>query len=129
MRSLAREVVFKYLFSTLFTTPNGDLFNALKKEENLSEEDMAFADKLYDCVYQKKDEYLELIDKFSVGFKVNRLFNADKCALLLGIAELKNFDTPVPVAIDEAVKLSAKYSTEKSTDFVNGILARVVREN
>ena len=30
--------------------------------------------------------------------------------------------------IDEAVKLAAKFSTEKSTDFVNGILARYAKE-
>ena len=45
------------------------------------------------------------------------------------MAELKNYpDTDTPIIIDEAVKLSSKYSTEKSTDFVNGILARYAKE-
>ena len=56
------------------------------------------------------------------------VFNTDKCAILIGMAELDNFpETPIPVVIDEAVKLSALYSTEKGTDFVNGILAEYVR--
>ena len=45
------------------------------------------------------------------------------------MAELENFtETPVAVAIDEAVKLSVKYSTEKSPDFVNGVLAAFAKE-
>ena len=40
------------------------------------------------------------------------------------MAEFDNFkQTPKIVIIDEAVKLAAKYSTDNSPDFVNGILA------
>jgi len=46
------------------------------------------------------------------------------------MAELNRFkETPVAVVINETVNLVAKYSTENSTDFVNGILAEYVREN
>ena len=55
--------------------------------------------------------------------EAERIFNADKCAIIIGMAELENFDTPYIVAIDQAVGLSNKYSTEKSANFVNGILA------
>ena len=48
---------------------------------------------------------------------------------MIGMAELDNFpNTPVAVVIDEAVNLAGKYSTENSTDFVNGILAQYSRE-
>ena len=47
----------------------------------------------------------------------------------MGMAELDNFrDTPVAVVINETVNITAKYSTENSTNFVNGILAEFVKE-
>ena len=43
--------------------------------------------------------------------------------------ELENFkNTPVAVVIDETVNIVAKFSTENSTDFVNGILAQYIKE-
>ena len=80
-------------------------------------------------IINKDSQLSEIIDNMADGYNYKRIYNTDKCALLLGIAELNIFpDTPVPVVIDEAVKLAGIYSTEKSTDFVNGILARYVRE-
>ena len=73
--------------------------------------------------------FLDKISQLSVGYKLNRIFATDKCALLIGMAELDGYpQTPVAVVIDESVKLAARYSTEKSTDFVNGILAEYARE-
>lgn len=129
MRSTARETVFKYLYSQLFNPSDGELFARLVKENGLNEGDYAFAKELLAFVNEGKEEYLEYIQKYSFGFKLNRVFSTDKCSLLIGMAELKNYpNTDVPIIIDEAVKLSAKFSTEKSTDFVNGILARYAKE-
>ena len=80
-------------------------------------------------VLDNEERLLESISNLSIGYKLNRLHNADKCALLLGMAELDNFkDTPTAVIIDETVNLVSKYSTESSTDFVNGILAQYAKE-
>lgn len=129
MRSFARETVFKFLFARLFNPSDEELFAVLLKDDRLNDADKTFAQELLDAVIFNEEKYLEIIDGLSDGFKLSRLFLPDKCALLIGLAELNNFkDTPEVVAIDEAVKLAAKYSTEKSTDFVNGVLARYVRE-
>ena len=72
----------------------------------------------------EKGEILALIGEIAQGFDINRIFPTDKCALLIGMCEMTYFpDIPKIVAIDAAVNLSMKYSTEKSGDFVNGILA------
>lgn len=129
MRSTAREVVFKFLYSQLFNQNDEGLFTLLKIDEKLSEKDGAFADELYAFVQKDIEEFNEFIKINSVSFKLNRVFLADKCSIFIGMAELKNYpNTDLPIIIDEAVKLSAKYSTEKSTDFVNGILAKYAKE-
>ncbi len=127
MRSTAREVVFKFIFSRLFNPSDEGLFDVLSKELNSS--DKTFATQLLNVVTEKEADFLSDIENLAIGYKLNRVINADKCALLIGMAELFAFpNTPIPVVIDEAVKLSAKYSTENSTDFVNGILAEYAKE-
>lgn len=127
MRSLARECVFKYLFSKLFNPSDEGLFAVLVKD--LKEEDKKFALELLDAVTAKEEFYLEKISELSIGYKLNRIHYADKCILMLGLAELDAFkSTPKPVIIDEAVNLAGKYSTENSTNFVNGVLAEYAKE-
>ena len=127
MRSQARETVFKYLFSRLFNPSDEGLFTVLIKE--LNEADKAFATELLGYVISNEEKYLSEIGRLAIGYKLNRVYNADKCALMLGMAELENFrSTPKAVVIDEAVNIVAKFSTESSTDFVNGVLAEYAKE-
>ena len=129
MRSSARETVFKFLFAKLFNPQDDELFTAIARDEKLSEKDFDFAKKLLKTVQDGFDGFMSDIERLVKGYKLDRVYNTDKCILIIGMAELKNFiDTPVPVIIDEEVKLAAKYSTDKSTDFVNGILAEYAQE-
>ena len=127
MRSQAREAFFKYFFSRLFNPSYDGLFAVLCKD--LSDNDKSFASKLLDGVILGEKKYLDAISSLSIGYKLNRVHNTDRCALVLGMAELDNFsETPTPVIIDETVNIVAKYSTENSTDFVNGVLAEYAKE-
>ena len=72
----------------------------------------------------------EQIQKYSNGWDISRLVKIDKDILRIAITELLYIkDTPVKVIVDEAVELAKKYSTEDSSSFVNGILAKVIVEN
>ena len=129
MRCLARECVFKYIFSRLFNQNDEGLFDVLLEDKNLNSEDKIFARQLLAAIDVKTDFYLNEISELSEGYKLNRIFNADKCAIIIGMAEYDNFsDTPVAVIIDQAVNIAAKFSTERSTDFVNGVLAKYVKK-
>ena len=48
--------------------------------------------------------------------------------LKLAIYEIKYKEIPYKVAINEAVELAKKYGEETSKNFVNGILASIVKE-
>ena len=129
MRSLAREIVLKELFAKLFNPDDEEFFAVLLKDEKLSESDKEFARSLLGFIDVRKEEYLNKIEELSLRYKLNRIYNLDKCAIMIGMAELDNMkETDVPVIIDEAVKLVSRFSSEKSTDFVNGILASYSRE-
>ena len=70
------------------------------------------------------------IQKYSNGWDISRLVKIDKDILRIAITELLYAkDAPIKVIVDEAVELAKKYSTEDSSSFVNGILAKVILEN
>lgn len=127
MRSQARENVLKYIFSKLFNPDDEGLFAVLCKD--LNEEDRKFATDLLNFIERAEQDYVDKIEQMSVGYKLERLRKVDKCILMLGMAELDNFpNTPIAIVIDEAVNLAAKYSTENSTDYINGVLAKYCKE-
>ena len=125
MRKNAREAVYKLLFSNLFNDKFDDGFkNFIYEEENLTEEDKAFANELIDAFYANETQINEIISDLAKGYKLERIYTTDKCAIQIAITEmtyLKNI--PYIVSISEAMELIRQYSTEESPNFVNGILA------
>lgn len=70
------------------------------------------------------------IQKYANGWDISRLVKIDKDILRIAITELLyTKGAPVKVVVDEAVELAKKYSTDDSSSFVNGILAKVIVEN
>ena len=70
-----------------------------------------------------------LIKKFARGWDIDRLVKIDKDILRIAIAELVYIESaPVKVVVDEALELAKKYSTDDSSSFINGILAKVIDE-
>lgn len=71
----------------------------------------------------------DLLARYAEGWTLQRMPDVDRAVLRLGIYELLwRADVPQAVAIDEAVELAKALSTDDSPRFVNGILARVLRE-
>jgi len=72
----------------------------------------------------------EEIQKYANGWDISRLVKIDKDILRIAITELLfTKEAPIKVIVDEAVELAKKYSTEDSSSFVNGILAKIIVEN
>lgn len=75
---------------------------------------------------------LEVIDEKIVGslvnWKLDRISKVNLTILRLAVAEMMFAeDVPGSVAINEAVELTKKYSDEKSSSFVNGVLDKVLK--
>jgi N utilization substance protein B len=72
----------------------------------------------------------EILAEYAEGWTVARMPDVDRAILRLGVYELLwRDDVPDAVAIDEAVELAKTLSTDESPRFVNGVLARVVRDH
>ncbi len=130
MRKNAREAVYKLLFSNQFNDKfDSDFKNFIFEEEKLSGEDVCFANELLDAFYQNESAVNEVISSLAKGYKLDRLYSTDKCALQLAITEMTYFnDIPYIVSISEAMDLIRKFSTKESPNFVNGILAEYKKQ-
>jgi N utilization substance protein B len=84
---------------------------------------------LVEGVQRHLDRIDEILAHYAEGWTVQRMPDVDRAALRLGIYELLwREDVPQAVAIDEAVELVKSLSTDESPRFVNGVLARVLRD-
>ena len=125
MRKNGREAVYKILFSLSFNNNFDEDFKRLIYcEENLSKTDIEFADNHLALYFENKDKIDGVIEELANGYKLERIYATDKCALEIAILEMTYIkEIPYIVSINEALELVRKYSTEESLNFVNGILA------
>ncbi|AZQ42319.1 transcription antitermination factor NusB [Streptococcus periodonticum] len=80
-------------------------------------------------VEQSKNELDDKLSQYlKEGWTLERLTLIEKNILRLGLFEMTEFDTPQLVAINEAIELSKKFSDEKSSKFINGILSKFITE-
>jgi len=80
--------------------------------------------------WEKKAVCDEQITSSIIKWQLSRLSMVDRSILRLSVYQL-NFcpDIPAKVTINEAIELAKKYSTEKSSAFVNGVLDAVLKKN
>jgi N utilization substance protein B len=62
------------------------------------------------------------------GWTADRLGAVERNVLRVAVHELEQGEVPLEVAIDEAVTLAKRYSTDEAGRLVNGILGRIARE-
>ncbi|MAW76282.1 MAG: transcription antitermination factor NusB [Planctomycetota bacterium] len=69
------------------------------------------------------------IDASSDNWRISRMAVIDRNVLRIAATELRWIeDIPPRVAIDEAIEIVRRFSTEKSATFVNGILDRLLKD-
>lgn len=130
MRSDAREAAFKIIFSEQFGSDcDGRFRSEIYSKSNLNEEERVFANKLISLTAEHREELKAMLDETVTRFAPERIFMADRAIILMALAEICYIDeVPKVVSVSEAVALARKYSTEKSADFVNGVLAGVINK-
>ncbi len=80
-------------------------------------------------IEKNKEEIKKLIEKnLKADWKIQRISKIDLSILKLAIYEIKYKEIPYKVAINEAVELAKKYGEDASKNFINGILASIVKE-
>ncbi len=128
MRSDAREAAFKVVFARLLGGEVGQgARTGLYSRAKLNDEEKAFAERLISVIAEHREELSDALSAQVTRFADYRIYTADRAVLLLALAEIRYFDEiPPVVSVSEATALAQKYSTEKSADFVNGVLGGII---
>ena len=131
-RSAIRENAFKLIYS-LEIQNNKNLEEQIElffeSNEIKDEEAKKYVNDVIFGIEKNKNEILNEIEKnLKEEWKLNRISKMDLSILKLAIYEIKYNEIPFKVAINEAVELAKKYGEDKSKNFVNGILASVVKD-
>ncbi len=101
------------------------LFDYLPGEDTTKD----FGEKLIRKVIDDNEELLEIIEPNLKNWDAERVAIIDMILLKMAIAELLIFPTiPTKVTLNEFVEISKIYSTDKSKDFINGILDRLLKK-
>jgi N utilization substance protein B len=87
----------------------------------------AYAAELVRGVSEHKQQIDQLLAAHAQGWTLDRMPAVDRNILRIGAYELLwRDDIPDPVAISEAVQLAGDLSTDDSSGFVNGLLAKIL---
>ena len=129
VRRDAREAAVQYLYQR---EVHGDESDSSLEEfyqmRGLSPSGRRFCDELLQGWMGHRAEIDETIRSHSTNFDFKRLSAVDRNVLRIACHEILFCpDTPAPVAINEAIEIAKKYSTEDSGKFVNGVLDSILK--
>ena len=130
VRRDAREAAVQYLYQReMQGDQNDQALEEFYEMRGLSPSGRRFCDELLQGWMQHREEIDEVIAKNARNFEFNRLSAVDRNVLRIACHEiLFRSDIPAPVAINEAIEIAKKYSTEDSGKFVNGVLDNIRKQ-
>ena len=131
-RSEIRELTFKLIYSL-----------EIQKSENIEEqidlyiennniENKNAIEYIKDCIHginENAEEINEIVkSSLTSDWKIDRISKVNLSLLKLAIYEIKYKNIPYKVEINEVVELAKTYGEDMSSKFINGALAKIVKE-
>lgn len=131
-RSAAREETFKLLYSLEIQKENlkeqTEMY--LENAEISDENTIGYMNGIVEGIEKNISEIEEKIsENLKKDWKIERISKINLVLLKLAIYEILYTETPFKVVINEVVELAKKYGDDTSPNFVNGILASIVKES
>jgi N utilization substance protein B len=136
-KRLGRELAMQFLFQCDLT--GGECTDAMRDEFWAQAEESGefpanrvfrkarnYAERLVAGVNENENELMDTISEFSHDWDADRIAPVDRSIMKIAIYEMKYSDgIPMLVSIDEAIEIAKKFGSEKSGNFINGILNSV----
>ena len=138
-RRLAVQLVFAAAAGTDLSVEDffqSDYYSALPPEDELfaeapDEKQRAYITALVEGVAGRVNELDGYIEKYSRGWKLNRISRTALSVLRCSLYEILYMDeedVPDSVAVNEAVELAKGFDEPETVSFINGILGSFLRE-
>jgi N utilization substance protein B len=127
-RTQARAAAMKLVYEWEMGGDGGDDTCRELLEIKPGEDEAEYMQAVFEGVRDNRAALDEKIERFAHGWKLDRLSKVDLAILRVAAYELAQAKEPSGAVIQEAVQLSEKYSTDKASSFVNGVLGAMARE-
>ena len=119
-RSLALQVLYEV---DMANHPPADVFKSRLEESPLSDELAEFARQIIFGVLPRTTDLDQLIAKYAPEWPFDQVAAIDRNILRIALWEFAVFhETPIKVAINEAVELAKEFGSDSAPRFVNGVL-------
>ena len=128
-RRKARELALQMLFQHDMAGNPPDMiigtFEDLQKSKPNTRE---FAERIFRGTLDHLGEIDEMIQAQAENWRLSRMAVVDRNIIRMSVYEfMHEDDTPKLVIIDEAVEIAKKFGTQKSSQFINGILDGILK--
>lgn len=128
-RRKLREEAFKIIFSMEFLEVDDDKVDIYCNINGIgNHEDIDYLKNIVD-IYNNNNKYLENIikDNKKETWEYGRIDKSSIALIKLAIIEIEYLNIPYKIVINECINICKKYSEEKNTKFINGILANYIK--
>jgi N utilization substance protein B len=124
-RELALQMLFQHDMSGNEPGMIIETFEDLQKSKPNTRE---FASRIFCGTVDHLTEIDEMIQAQAENWRLSRMAVVDRNIIRMSVYEfLHERDTPKLVIIDEAVEIAKKFGTQKSSQFINGILDGILK--
>ncbi|HEX7153301.1 MAG TPA: transcription antitermination factor NusB [Thermoanaerobaculia bacterium] len=130
-RRKARELALQMLFQHDMSGNKPDMiitnFEELQKSKPNTRE---FAVKIFNGTIEHMAELDDMIQNQAENWRLSRMACVDRNIIRMSVYEFfHESDTPKLVIIDEAIEIAKKFGTQKSPQFINGILDGILKKH
>jgi N utilization substance protein B len=131
-RTRARSIALQALFEIdLVGHPPGSVLEFRLEDASLEERLVEFTTKIVQGVWPMQEELDTFIAEHAPEWPLDQVAIIDRNILRIALWEFAvSGDTPIKVAINEAVELAKTFGSDSSPRFINGVLGSLAtREN
>jgi len=128
-RRKARELALQMLFQHDMSGNSPDMIISTFEEfEKSKANTRLFAEKIFKGTVAHLPSIDEMITAQAENWRLSRMAVVDRNIIRMSVYEfLHEDDTPKLVIIDEAIEIAKKFGTQKSSQFINGILDGILK--
>jgi N utilization substance protein B len=130
-RRLARELVFKYIFEADINKENFreniDFYTEREESNELQKEQYSYIRETINGMKENMEEIDSVIKENMENWSLDRLGIVERSLLRYSVYELLYTNIGKEIIANEAIELAKKYGEEKSSEFLNGVLARIIK--
>ena len=124
-RELALQMLFQHDLSGNAPDTILSTFEDLQKSKPNTRE---FATKIFRGTVDNLTKIDDMIQAQADNWRLSRMAVVDRNIIRMSVYEfLHETDTPKLVIIDEAIEIAKKFGTQKSSQFINGILVGILK--